>query len=341
MWSFNIEVKYLTEVPPLPHRAMAELLYKSIDLASALTPAQWCQGFFALSTTVVLVVQALPQDVRSALMDYGARRPNDGKPGQKKEEGKGQIFGGLRSFLKNLAEYGQVPHSWFLHFYIISVFSSGFWAWQYLTRGPVLRKIATWQDQAGGPSMTLEQVYMAWLFMALQGLRRLYESFYVFKQGSSPMWFIHWALGIVYYTTIGLAVWVEGSSAILASWNSPNQPLRIPRRVPSALALYIVAYLKQNQCHRHLASLKKYTLPSEGWFKYLVCPHYTAECLVYVAIAWVAAPPGQLFNKTVVSAIIFVAVNLGATAKGTKAWYANKFGADKVADRWIMIPPVF
>ncbi|RBR15383.1 uncharacterized protein FIESC28_07397 [Fusarium coffeatum] len=306
-----------------------------------MTPAQWCQGFFALSTTIIIGIQVLPHDVRSALMDYGARRPKDTKPGKKEVENKGQAFVPLRSFLKNLTEYGQVPHSWFLHFYITSVFLSGFWAWQYFTKGSVLKSVITWQDRAGGPSMSLEQVFVAWLFMALQGSRRLCESLFVFKPGSSPMWFIHWALGLAYYITITLAVWVEGSSAILAAWNSPAQPLRIPPRLPSALALFIVAYFKQNQCHRHLASLKKYTLPSEGWFKYLVCPHYTSECLVYLAIAWIAAPQGQLLNRSVLSGLVFVAVNLGATAKGTKAWYVQKFGAEKVAERWIMIPPVY
>ncbi|CAF3444534.1 unnamed protein product [Fusarium graminearum] len=320
---------------------MAELLHQSIDLVSNLTPVQCCQTFFALSTAIVLGIQALPQDVRSALMDYGARRPKDAKHEKGREENKQKVFVPLRSFMKNLTEYGQVPHSWFLHFYIVSVALSGFWAWQYLTKGHVLRTIATWQDRAGGPSMSLEQIFVAWLLMALQGSRRLYESLFVFKPGSSPMWFIHWALGLSYYIAMSLAVWVEGSSAILAAWDSPHQPLRIPRRLPSALALYFVAYFKQNQCHRHLASLKKYTLPSEGWFRYIICPHYTSECLVYLAIAWIAAPHGQLFNKSILGAVIFVAVNLGATAKGTKAWYEQKFGVDKVAGRWLMIPPVY
>jgi 3-oxo-5-alpha-steroid 4-dehydrogenase 3 len=90
-----------------------------------------------------------------------------------------------------------------------------------------------------------------------------------------------------------------------------------------------------------LASLKKYTLPSEGWFRYIICPHYTSECLVYLAIAWIAAPHGQIFNRSILGALMFVAVNLGATAKGTKAWYEQKFGADKVAGQWLMIPPVY
>lgn len=110
---------------------------------------------------------------------------------------------------------------------------------------------------------------------------------------------------------------------------------------PIGLALYLFACSKQNECHQYLASLKKYTLPSQIWFRYLICPHYTFECLTYIAIAWIAAPPGQIFNYTVLFGLIFVAVNLGATAHGTKKWYAEKFGADKVAHKWKMIPFVF
>lgn len=204
-----------------------------------------------------------------------------------------------------------------------------------------MREIAKLQDRAEGPSMELGQVYAAWLLMALQGSRRLYESLYVSKPGSSPMWVIHWVLGLVYYTTMAVSVWVEGSSAILESWESPHQGPLLMRKLPSGLALYFVACMKQNQCHRYLASLKKYTLPNEGWFRFFICPHYTCECLLYVAIAWVAAPPGQLFNTTVLLGLVFVAVNLGATAFGTKKWYVEKFGADKVAGRWVMIPFIF
>jgi 3-oxo-5-alpha-steroid 4-dehydrogenase 3 len=193
-------------------RTMEGLIHQSIDLMSILTPAQWCQTFFALSTAIVLGIQALPQDVRSALMDYGARRPKDARHGEEQEVNRQKALVPLSSFMKNLTEYGQVPHSWFLHFYIVSVALSGFWAWQYLTKGHVLRNIATWQSRAGGPSMTLEQAFVAWLLMALQGSRRLCESLLMFKPGPSPMWFIHWALGLSYYIAMSLAVWVEGSS---------------------------------------------------------------------------------------------------------------------------------
>ncbi|KPM37297.1 hypothetical protein AK830_g9267 [Neonectria ditissima] len=305
-----------------------------IQSASALSPAQWCQTFFLVATGLVVAIQALPKDVRSAVMDYGARRPQEG--GQKAEN-PGSVWG----LLTKLTDVGQVPHSWFLHFYVVSLSASVFWAWQFLQRGSLMTEMARMQDRAVEPSMELVQVHLAWLLMALQGSRRLYESLIVSKTGTSPMWVVHWALGLVYYSTMSVSVWIEGSSTILESWASPNQGPRYVRKMSSAMALYFFACLKQNECHRYLASLKKYTLPTEGWFRFLICPHYTCECLIYLVIAWGSAPPGQLFNKTILCGLLFVAVNLGATGFGTKKWYVEKFGADKVAGRFIMIPFVF
>lgn len=113
------------------------------------------------------------------------------------------------------------------------------------------------------------------------------------------------------------------------------------KTVGVAAVLFVLATSKQSQCHRHLASLKKYTLPSEGWFRHIVCPHYTAECLIYLSLSFVAAPQGKMVNQTVLLGLVFVAVNLGATAAGTKKWYSSKFGEDKVRDKWRMIPFVF
>ena len=97
----------------------------------------------------------------------------------------------------------------------------------------------------------------------------------------------------------------------------------------------------QHRCHKHLASLKKYSLPNDGMFKKLVCPHYTCECLIYLGMAVAAAPPRDMFNKTLLCGLVFVTVNLGVTANGTKKWYAEKFGEDSVKMKWKMIPWVF
>jgi 3-oxo-5-alpha-steroid 4-dehydrogenase 3 len=107
------------------------------------------------------------------------------------------------------------------------------------------------------------------------------------------------------------------------------------------LPIFLVASGVQNDCHRYLASLPKYTLPEHPIFVEIVCPHYTAECLIYLSLAFMAAPRGALINKTIFTVLLFCATNLGATADSTKRWYEEKFGTEKVSGRWRMIPKVW
>jgi 3-oxo-5-alpha-steroid 4-dehydrogenase 3 len=73
----------------------------------------------------------------------------------------------------------------------------------------------------------------------------------------------------------------------------------------------------------------------------VVCPHYTAECVIFASLAVAAAPAGHLVNATLMTTLAFTVINLGATAESSKAWYARKFGEDSVKDKWRMIPGVF
>lgn len=106
-------------------------------------------------------------------------------------------------------------------------------------------------------------------------------------------------------------------------------------------ALFLYGWIQQAQCHRYLAGLKKYTLPNEGLFVPIVCAHYFCECLIYLGISVAAAPKEHLVNGTVGTALLFVFVNLASTANGTKAWYADKFGREKVAAKWRIVPFIF
>lgn len=58
--------------------------------------------------------------------------------------------------------------------------------------------------------MAMEQVFLAWSLMAVQGLRRLCESITLVKPSSAKMWFVHWFVGIAFYLAVGVAVWIEG-----------------------------------------------------------------------------------------------------------------------------------
>ncbi|KAK9423052.1 hypothetical protein SUNI508_04346 [Seiridium unicorne] len=304
-----------------------------------LEPARLCQAFFILAACAVLAVAITPPSARGLLTQYGARSstPPDGTNAQNTaSEGRfTRLIGWATSF-------GQIPHSWFGHFYVLSVLSSAFWAVQYFYHGAFLDAIAKHQTaRAPTPSMTVQQVQLAWLLMALQGVRRLYESLFVMRASSSKMWIVHWLLGCAYYLCIGIAVWIEGSNAILQFDRQLSQ-LRWPStRETGGLSLFLLAWSMQYRCHSYLAGLKKYSLPEVGMFRHLICPHYTCECLLYLSLAIVAAPEKQVCNRTVLCGLIFVTVNLGVTASGTRRWYAGKFGEEKIKGKWNMIPFIY
>ncbi|KAI8269053.1 Polyprenol reductase 1 [Colletotrichum sp. SAR11_239] len=265
--------------------------------ASALSPAQWCQVFFGLSSAAVLAIQVIPKAAQHAILDYGARSPAT-TDDQTKGDGP-QATNMFNDLVKAFASIGQIPHAWFMHFYVASIAGSAFWAFEYLRDGPFLRLIAARQAQSASPAMSLEQTILIWALMALQG-----------------------------------------SPALRAS-SERNLEALLSFQSVIGVAMYLYGWTMQNWCHKHLASLKKYSLPERGLFRYLICPHYTCECLLYLGLAIAAAPKGQWINRTLLSAFWFIVANLGTTADGTKEWYAQKFGAEKVASKWKMIPFLF
>lgn len=263
-----------------------------------------------------------------------------------------------RTWLENLFESIaaiQVPHTWFTHYYVVSVASSIFWAHQIYTQGPALKYLIA-HSNTSHEGMTSNQVFLAWLFMAIQGSRRLYESITLTKPSQSKMWVGLWLIGVAYYVFMGLSVWIEGigkdnGSLFLHKADIPGalsheHVAKVDFSKPSAktvaaVPIFLLASSIQHDCHKHLASLKKYTLPQHHFFRYIICPHYTSECLIYVAIAIVAAPKGYCLNKNVLAGLGFVVSNLGVTADATRKWYVEKFGAEKLAGRWRMVPYVY
>lgn len=298
--------------------------------APILEPLLLLRSSFLTAASIVVAVYAIPA-LRERFLPYGSRattpRPASASP--------------LAPVLDGLATY-RVPHRWFNHFYLLSVLCSLFWAQQYFFHGPVLRLVL---DNAADPRpahVPLARVHLAWLLMLAQGLRRLFESTCISKPSSSSMWVTHWLLGLFFYAAMSVAVWIEASPTL--------QPTRVPTAAldlfldPRALvgtALFHWASLQQHRAHAYLASLKKYTVPTDGAFDLVVCPHYSFECVLYLGLAIVAAPEGQWVNKTISCALIFVAVNLGVTAAGTREWYEAKFGKAAVGKRARMVPFVW
>ncbi|KAK4996194.1 hypothetical protein LTR66_004139 [Elasticomyces elasticus] len=176
--------------------------------------------------------------------------------------------------------------------------------------------------------------------MLAQGSRRLYECIVLSKPSSSQMWVGHWLLGILFYLAINIATFMEGIPTLQQEPPTISH-LRIVAptfRTIACVPIFLMASGTQYDCHVYLASLKKYTLPQHPAFQSIVCPHYLAECVIYLALALIAAPQGHWINGTIFSALCFVVVNLGVTAKGTKEWEAEKFGLGNVKGKWRMVP---
>ncbi|KAI0416681.1 hypothetical protein F5X98DRAFT_177461 [Xylaria grammica] len=325
---------------------MATIAY-ACDFVTRLSPAQFCQLFYVMSAAAVLAITAVPDTAQRLLTRYGARssdNPSDLVASRNRKGTSRELddynTGPLFRLISRLTSVGKVPHSWFIHFYILSLFCTVFWAIQFVAHGSVLELIVNNQSARSTPSMALGQVILVWFLMGLQGARRLYECLAVLQSSSSRMWVIHWLLGNGFYLCTSVSIWIEGSGSIRCSGqNCLGSKFPFFKSMTASLVC-LIAWFMQYKCHRHLAGLKKYSLPEDGLFRYLVCPHYTCECLLYLSMAIVAAPEGQLYNRTLACAVLFVSINLGVTSNGTKLWYEEKFGK-KVQGKWKMIPVVF
>ena len=154
----------------------------------------------------------MPRDARTLLMNYGARKtqslPADEPVKHVSDRGR------LLSLIDTITSWTQVPHSWFGAFYVVSLACSVFWLVQYLSDGAVLRFVASRQAADQQPSATSGQVVLGWFMMFLQGGRRVFEHLTIMKPSKSTMWVVHWLLGLLFYLSISVSVWVEGSGMV-------------------------------------------------------------------------------------------------------------------------------
>lgn len=187
-----------------------EALHPLLDYFSTVTPAQFCQSYYIFASTCILTITFFPTWLRSALMDYGPRQQTPPEASKLKE--KGQSSDKDDSKIAWLIHALEVPHSWFLHFYILSFGMSLFWGYQYITRGSVMGFLVNMQVRNGERGVDLGRMAVAWLLLTFQAARRLYESLVVQKTGKSAMSSIHWIVALVYYACMSISIWIEGSS---------------------------------------------------------------------------------------------------------------------------------
>lgn len=282
------------------------------------------KAFYLFSALAIFIVRLVPE-LRKRFLDYGARGQvasgtiQDPKRDEKPKPGTSSISLQLLDVLERLT----VPHSWFFHFYIVAV------------GGSLLQFQHDVRSHMSPPALVASGAFL------LQGCRRLLECLLYNRESKSRMWIGHYVIGLAFYFFTNLALFMDG-----VDWaNFRDEPPPNRRYIPlqSVRFLFVYCFLhasyRQAILHRYLFKLKKYTLPNEHGFTSLIAPHYTAECVLYGALAVIAAPPGCFINWNLVCALIFVAVNLGVTADGTKRWMLSKFPdrRNDIERRWNLI----
>ena len=107
-----------------------------------------------------------------------------------------------------------VPHHFFWHFYAVAVANALFWAYQLASHGSIYRLVAS-HARSRKEGMRIEQVVLALLCFLAQASRRLYECLCIQPRSASRMWIGHYLVGILFYTLMAIAIWVEGMGTSL------------------------------------------------------------------------------------------------------------------------------
>jgi len=238
----------------------------------------------------------------------------------------------------------KVPKKWFTHFYVAGV------AWN----GMLLAMLMTGVDPidviigetVSDRSLTglgfcerkdgefVEVTFMKKLCMGMlvfQCFRRLQECLFVsvFSE-KARMHVTGYLIGISYYLAAGWTITVDNTTDRQIS--STMQSL--------GLACFVLGNIGQFHSHLVLAELRNqksktsaYLMPKEGLFRFVSCPHYTSELLIYSS--FVILMPASLGMKLI---LCFACLNLGTTAMRTHAWYKMKFKEDHPTSQKAIIP---
>lgn len=186
-----------------------------------------------------------------------------------------------------------VPKSWFSHFYTLSVIESAITVYYF-------------------PSYPL-----SWILLA-HGARRLYETLFIMNYNGkhSRMNWSHYLVGLWFYSSLHVITFIKLRSKQI------DQHLHL-----CAVLLYLCASWDQYKNHQELSRLPKYSLPAGRLFRWIACPHYLDETLIYTSFL--------SYHTEFIWPLAWVMASLGVSAVETKKFCQQTF---KSSARYAMIP---
>ncbi|CAN8077339.1 unnamed protein product [Agarophyton chilense] len=164
------------------------------------------------------------------------------------------------------------------------------------------------------------------ILYTVQVARRLLECFFVHKFSKTRLLSLsQFVSGTSYYVLSSVTIHLECYTMRLLDERIP-----LPRTI-LVLVTFIFGSFAQHFSHRTLAHVTprvgKYGLPRGFLFRYVICPHYFAEIVVYLSFVLALQRTGSAFM------LLFVVTNLTDSALRTKQWYAAIFKSETTSVR--------
>lgn len=201
------------------------------------------------------------------------------------------------------------PKKYFLHFYVLGVSLDALLLWGMFFSAPLV--------------LLLHGVHVS---------RRLYECLHVHQfSEEATMNVLQYLLGLSFYVFVGVSIVSDNNSYAISSWSLAVGAL-----------LFVMGNRIQHQSFLILANLRskrggrnKHYIPRGGFFNYISCPQYLAECIVYLSLNVLT----MFKNQNLVLCFVFVLWNQGISALLTHSWYNKKF-LTYPKDRFAFIPGI-
>jgi len=228
-----------------------------------------------------------------------------------------------------------VSKRWFILFYAFGL------AWSFallLTRSLIAEMTLEWLRICREPVKDFSSFHpIPMIVFVIHLVRRFVEEF-ISPPSDARMHFSAFLVGVSFYGFIPLAL-VDTKNA-----DGDNDDVGY-RSLSLGLALFFWGSYHQWKCHQILRKLRQrssvYGFPHGDWFTYSSSPHYFAEMVIYLGLAFVSTAFQSLPTPYVLG-MVFTVLNLSVTGARTHDWYLQKFGVDYAKEsRWKVIPFVF
>lgn len=292
------------------------------------------KGSFALLTFLMVFMSSLINICENHLPDHMRSAFRYGK----------FAYNGKKSQVPTI----EVPKSWFKHFYVYSSILTVFTLSFMILRLDIPELFHQFMDLVAGTDRQTTVSYTHSLFamslLTVQCCRRFYDTHYVSIFGKNcKMNIAHYIIGICHYTGATAAILAE---APLRSISRERVNVNLISTAQwTAAILFLWACYQQHAATVILANLRKnkdgkvvsqeHKIPYGGLFQYLSSPHFTAEILMYFALAIILWG-----NTTWLYVFMWVFCNQTETSLLSHWWYLEKF-PEYPKNRKALIPFIY